>query len=298
MTEIVSLKHAMKLTADAVDKKLDHLMPVPEGAERRVVEAMRYSMFAGGKRLRPFLVSISADLFGVSQVSALRVGAAVECVHCYSLIHDDLPAMDDDEIRRGRPTAHIEFDEATAVLAGDGLLTLAFEILAHDETHADPRVRCELVTALASSAGAHGMVGGQMLDLAAENAQLDMGEITRLQHLKTGALMGFSVEAGAILGKASQTTRGHLAAYARDLGLAFQIADDLLDVEGDPGEVGKATGKDDDAGKATLVSLLGIERARQQAQLLSDQAISHLREFGDRGVLLKELARFVINRKK
>jgi farnesyl diphosphate synthase len=292
------LTQAMTTLAEAVDRQLRDFLPVPKGAHGRLVEAMRYSVFAGGKRLRPFLVVTSADLFAVSKKRSLRVAAAIECIHCYSLIHDDLPAMDDDATRRGKPTCHKKFDEATAILAGDALMTLAFEILSDPATHADANVRCELIQALAAASGLHGMVGGQIIDLASENKELDMGEITRLQQLKTGALICFSVEAGAILGKASPHMRQLLQGYARDLGLAFQIADDLLDHEGDPAEVGKATGKDAERGKATFVSLMGAERARQQADILADQAIEHLVEFGDKAILLKGLARFVVDRRK
>ena len=292
------LSQALSATAKAIERKLDVLLPVPEGPEGRVVDAMRYALFAGGKRLRPFLVLASADLFEVSRDSALRVAAAIECVHTYSLIHDDLPAMDDDDVRRGQPTVHKEFDDATAILAGDGLLTFAFHILADDRTHPDPRVRCELIQSLAQAAGHHGMVGGQMIDLAAENNPLSQNEISRLQQLKTGALICFSAEAGGILGRTTEHHRHSLIGYARALGLAFQIADDLLDVEGDEQTVGKASGKDADAGKATFVSLMGVDRARQQAKLLADQAIDHLKDFGERAALLRAVAHFVVDRDK
>lgn len=293
-----SLDAALAATARAVDERLDQLLPRPNGAESELIEAMRYSAIGAGKRLRPLLVLASSELFGVSRDSALQVGAAIECVHCYSLVHDDLPCMDDDDLRRGKPTVHKAWDEATAVLAGDALLTFAFEILAQEATHADPFVRVQLVQALAHSSGAQGMVGGQAIDLAAKDEEMDLGAITRLQQMKTGALICFSSEAGAILGKASASQRQALRGYAHDLGLAFQIADDLLDVEGDPETVGKATGKDDDAGKATFVSLLGVERARQQARILVDQAIEHLSEFGDGANLLRAVAHFVIDRDK
>ena len=291
------LAKALADNAKAVSGVLDDLLPRGDGPEARVMEAMRYATLGGGKRIRPFMVTASADLFGVERSSALRAAAAVEMVHCYSLVHDDLPAMDDDDLRRGKKACHIKFDEATAILAGDGLLTKAFEVLADDMTHADPRVRAELVAALARAAGDGGMVGGQMLDLYAETHSLEMPEITRLQRMKTGALISVSCEAGAILGKASENARHVLHAYAHDLGLAFQIADDLLDVEGDEAEVGKKTGKDAAAGKATFVSLMGVERARDQAQLLADQAAQHLEIFSEKGKLLKELACFVVNRR-
>jgi farnesyl diphosphate synthase len=218
-------------------------------------------------------------------------------VHAYSMVHDDLPAMDDSDLRRGRPTCHKQFDEATAVLAGDGLLTTAFEVLAHSDTHGDPAVRCELVAALASAAGAAGMVGGQMIDLIAERQELDIGAITRLQRMKTGALIAFSCEAGAILGKAPGDARTALRGYAHDLGLAYQIADDLLDVEGSAAEIGKPVGADAAAGKATFVSILGVARARAQAELLIEQAVAHLDLFEGRAELLREAARFVIARR-
>ncbi|NVJ98297.1 MAG: polyprenyl synthetase family protein [Alphaproteobacteria bacterium] len=290
------LNEALAATSAAVERVLDPILALPDGPERRVVEAMRYSVFSGGKRLRPFLVLASAELFGVDRTQALRVAAAVECVHCYSLIHDDLPAMDDDDLRRGKPTVHKAFDEATAILAGDALMTVAFEILASDETHSDPYVRLELVRELAKASGHHGMVGGQMIDLSANELELDEGAVHRLQQMKTGALIAFSAEAGAVMGHAGKSARASLQGYARDLGLAFQIADDLLDVEGTPEEVGKATGKDADAGKATLVGLMGVERARKQAEILSDQAIEHLMQFDDKASLLRAVAHFVINR--
>jgi farnesyl diphosphate synthase len=242
-------------------------------------------------------VLASARLFGVNRQCALQVAGAVEMVHAYSLVHDDLPAMDDSELRRGRPTCHKEFDEATAVLAGDGLLTMAFETLAGPDTHADPGVRCELVAALSAAAGAAGMVGGQMIDLIAEHRALDIGAVTRLQQMKTGALISFSCESGAILGKAPGPARAALRGYAHDLGLAFQIADDLLDVEGSAAETGKPVGADAAAGKATFVSILGTQRARSQAELLIGQAVAHLDLFGGRAELLREAARYVISRR-
>jgi farnesyl diphosphate synthase len=294
----LSFPEALADAARLTDSLLDNLLVVPAGPEARVVKAMRYSALAPGKRLRPFLVLASAQLFSVSRRSALQAAAAVELVHAYSLVHDDLPAMDNSDLRRGRPTCHKEFDDATAVLAGDALLTFAFEVLAQSDTHGDPAVRCELVTALAQAAGDRGMVGGQMIDLLAENdASLDIGAITRLQRLKTGALIAFSCEAGAILGKATFEARLALRGYAHDLGLAFQIADDLLDVEGSAAETGKPVGSDAAAGKATFVSILGGERARSQAELLIDQAVSHLDLFEEKAELLREAAHFVINRR-
>jgi farnesyl diphosphate synthase len=288
---------ALAQAACLTDSALDQLLVVPPDLEARVYEAMRYSALAPGKRLRPFLVLASARLFGIARPCALQVAAAIEMVHAYSLVHDDLPAMDDSDLRRGRPTCHKEFDEATAVLAGDGLLTAAFEVLAHPDTHSDPAVRCELVAALAAAAGAAGMVGGQMIDLIAEQRTLDIGAITRLQRMKTGALIAFACEAGAILAKAPAEPRIALRGYAHDLGLAFQIADDLLDVEGSAAETGKPVGADAAAGKATFVSILGVGRARAQAELLIRQAVAHLDLFGGRAELLREAARFVISRR-
>jgi farnesyl diphosphate synthase len=247
--------------------------------------------------MRPFLVLASSRLFGVARRCALQVAAAIEMVHAYSLVHDDLPAMDDSDLRRGRPTAHKAYDEATAVLAGDGLLTMAFEVLAHPDTHGDPAVRVELIGALAAAAGPAGMVGGQMVDLIAETMALDIGAITRLQRMKTGALIAFACEAGAILAKAPGELRLALRGYAHDLGLAFQIADDLLDVEGTAAETGKPVGADAAAGKATFVSILGVERARAQAELLIGQAVAHLDLFEQRAELLRQAARFVIARR-
>ncbi len=289
---------ALADAAREVDAVIDRLIPVPPGPEARVFEAMRYAALGPGKRLRPFLVMASARLFGVARRSARQVAAAVEMVHAYSLVHDDLPAMDNSDLRRGRPTCHKQFDDATAVLAGDGLLTLAFEVLANRDTHGDPAVRCELVAELALAAGSQGMVGGQMFDLIAEHRpDLDIGAITRLQRLKTGALIAFSCEAGAILGKAPHEARVALRGYAHDLGLAFQIADDLLDVEGSTEATGKPVGQDAVAGKATFVSILGVERARAQARLLVDQAVAHLDIFDANTELLHQTARFVVERR-
>lgn len=293
------LKDALAEAADAVTQTLEDLLPASDGPEGHVMEAMRYASLNGGKRLRPFMVLTSASLFNVARRSALRVAAAIEMVHCYSLVHDDLPAMDDDDLRRGRPTCHRQFDEATAILAGDALLTHAFEVLAHEHTHADPSVRCALITRLARAAGAEGMVGGQMIDLLAEKAgdDFDMGAVTRLQRMKTGELIAFSCESGAILGKGAHQVRQALHAFAHDLGLAFQIADDLLDVEGSAEEVGKAVGKDAAAGKRTFVEILGPQRAREQAELLAAQAASHLDIFAEKADLLRYLARFVVERR-
>ncbi len=289
--------NALAEAASLTNAGMDRLLPLADGLEVQVLEAMRYSCFAGGKRLRPFLVLASADLFNVSRVCSERVAVAVEMVHTYSLIHDDLPAMDDDDLRRGKPTCHKKFDEATAILAGDGLISLAFEILASTATHQSAEIRAELILELARAIGAQGMVGGQMLDLVAENHDLDMSEITRLQRMKTGALINYACMSGAILGKANGAQRHGLSAYAHDLGLAFQIVDDLLDIEGLAKEMGKAVNKDEEAGKATFVSILGVERARDRAHILIEQSIKHLEIFGEKSKLLKDLADFVVQRR-
>ena len=292
-----TLPEAMTRVARIVETALDTLLPQPDGAEARLLEAMRYATLNGGKRLRAFLVMQSAALFVVSETCAARVGAAVEMLHAYSLVHDDLPGMDNDDLRRGKPTTHRAFDEATAILVGDALQTRAFEVLAEPDTHSDPQARCELIQALGSAAGARGMAGGQMIDMLAEGKTLDGPAITRLQALKTGRLIQFSAEAGAILGRAPVPQRHMLAAYGRDLGAAYQIADDLLDTEGSPEETGKATGKDAVAGKATMVAILGPERARAHAEMLAQQAAAHLDSFGPRATLLCELAAFAVNRR-
>jgi farnesyl diphosphate synthase len=291
------LSSAMGEAAELVEQEIDHLLPMSDLTEAKLFEAMRYACLGGGKRLRPFLVLTSAGLFGVSKDCAARVAAAVEFIHCYSLVHDDLPAMDNSDLRRGRPTVHRQFDHATAILAGDALLTLAFEVLADPATHEDPKVRCGLVASLAKAAGMHGMVAGQMLDLIAEHEQFDMGATTRLQRLKTGEMIAFSCCAGAILGKASQPQMQALHNFAHDLGLAFQIADDLLDIDGDPAITGKPTQQDAAAGKATFVSILGAERAREQARLLAGQAARHLEIFDGRADLLKAVATYVVERR-
>jgi farnesyl diphosphate synthase len=293
----LSIEKALNEAAAAVNRTLDELLPPVAGAEKRVVDAMRYSTMGGGKRIRPYLVLNSALLFDVHSGYALRAAAAVEMLHCYSLVHDDLPAMDNSDLRRGRKTVHKEFDEATAILAGDGLLTMAFEVLANPATHPDGHVRADLVLALAKAGGAAGMVGGQMIDLLAEHETLDIGAITRLQRLKTGAIIAFSCEAGGILGHASPHQRSALVSYAHDLGLAFQIVDDLLDAEGDAAQTGKPVGADAAAGKATFVSILGLDQARERARLLGDQANAHLDMFGAKADPLRWMTDFVITRK-
>jgi len=292
----LSLKPALDAIGEAIDARFDRLLAVPDDARARLYDAMRHAVMGGGKRMRPLLVVASCDLFNVDRERAMRVALAIEAVHVYSLVHDDLPCMDDDDLRRGKPTVHKAFDEATAVLTGDSLFAIAFELLADEATHEDPFVRSELVLELARASGPAGMAGGQMMDLAAEETTFDLATTTRLQQLKTGALIAFSVEAGAIMGKVSHGQRTRLKGYARDLGLAFQIADDLLDVEGDQAAAGKALRKDVGAGKSTFVSLLGVDRARSQAQMLIDQAINHLQGFGPEADLLRAIARFTIER--
>ena len=292
-----ALQAALAEVVADVENAIERLLPTTDLPESRLFDAMRYGCLNGGKRLRPFLVCHSAALFGVSSACSIRVAAAVEMIHSYSLVHDDLPAMDNSDLRRGKPTAHRQFDEATAILAGDALLTLAFEILADRNTHEDPNVRCQLVTALARAAGPSGMVGGQMVDLIAETQQFDLGETTRLQRLKTGEMIAFSCEAGGILGRASPQQRYALRAYAHDLGLAFQIIDDLLDVEGTEAETGKSVGRDAEAGKATFVSILGQDRARAQAEMLAKQAAAHLDIFEGRAEMLKAVADYVVSRR-
>jgi len=292
----LSLNAALNRIARDMDAQFDALLAIPADPRRTLYEAMRHAAIGGGKRLRPLLVVSAAKLFNVEHDAAMRVAAAIECIHVYSLIHDDLPCMDDDDIRRGKPTVHKAFDEATAVLAGDSLHALAFEILADSLTHGDPFVRAELVVELARASGPSGMAGGQMMDIVAESESFDLATVTRLQQLKTGALIGFCLEAAAIMGRVPPEGRTPLRGYARDVGLAFQIADDLLDIEGDQAVTGKALGKDEAAGKATFVSLLGIDRARQQSRMLVDQAIAHLAIYGENAGELAEIARYAIAR--
>jgi farnesyl diphosphate synthase len=292
-----------------IETLLDRLLaaaPVDGELSRpaRLIEAMRYASLNGGKRFRPFLVVESAGLLAVPRSNALMAGAALECVHCYSLVHDDLPAMDNDELRRGQPTAHKAFDEATAILAGDGLLTFAFDILSRPQTHADPGVRIELVMALARASGVGGMAGGQMLDLAAEGRfvqnraalQFSEKDVRTLQAMKTGALLRFACEAGGILAAATPPQRAALERYGTAVGQAFQIADDLLDLEGDPALVGKSTGKDAAAGKATMVSVLGVAAAKTRLKALVAEAEQALAPFGAAAAILIEGARFVADR--
>ena len=290
------LKASLSAIQRDIDAGFDAMLPVPPDARARLIEAMRYATIGGGKRIRPLLLTATAELFGADRNLALRCAVAIEAVHVYSLIHDDLPCMDDDALRHGKPTLHKAFDEATAVLAGDALQCLAFEILSDPATSGDAFTRAELVHALACASGAHGMVGGQMMDIVAESQSFDLPTITRLQQLKTGALLAAAVEMGAILGRVPPEGRAHLRGYARDIGLAFQIADDLIDHEGDQHLAGKALRKDAGAGKETFVSLLGPERAREQARMLVAQAVAHLDRHGREADLLRSLARYIVER--
>ncbi len=294
--ESAVLEPALAEVGAEIDRAFEALLTVPADARGRLYEAMRYAAIGGGKRIRPVLVVAACDLFNVARERAIRVALAVECVHVYSLIHDDLPCMDDDDLRRGKATVHRAFDESTAILAGDSLHALAFELLADEATHEDPFVRSELVCELARAAGPAGMAGGQMMDLMAAETKLDLAAVTRLQQLKTGALIGWCLEAAAIMARVPAEGRTALRGYARDIGLAFQIADDLIDHEGMQEKAGKRVGKDEAAGKETFVSLLGPERARQQAAALLDQAVDHLRSYGEEADLLRAVARFAVER--
>ncbi len=299
MASLLDFEQHLKVFAGRIEAHLDGLLSLAGAGAPRLVEAMRYALLAPGKRIRPFFVAESASLFGVDARQALQAGAAIECVHCYSLIHDDLPAMDDDDLRRGRPTVHKAFDEATAILAGDALLTFAFEILGAAETHPDADLRLELVSELAKAAGKDGMAGGQMLDLGAESARIaDIGRIVTLQAMKTGALFRFACLAGAVLGRADMSERRALTLYADRIGLAFQIADDILDVESSSAALGKAAGKDQAAGKATFVDLLGLAGAKAEAGKLVDEAKNAMRGFGDKAHVFNAAADYVVRREK
>ena len=291
------LNDALEECATLVDKALERLLPKTDLAEDLLYDAMRYGTLSGGKRLRPFLTMQSAKLFNVDPVRSKRVAAAVELVHSYSLIHDDLPAMDNAATRRGVPSVHKAYGESTAILAGDALLTLAFEVLSDSDTHEDPHVRIQLVRKLAEASGGHGMVGGQMLDLLGEEKEFDLGTISRMQRMKTGKLMAFACESGAILGKASEPQHKALVNFAHDLGLAFQVTDDVLDVEADPSDLGKPANQDESAAKSTFVSTMGKEQAKSRAEMLVQQAIRHLKIFEKRGDILAELADYVLARR-
>jgi len=294
---VVALEDVMADAQRRVDAVLEGVLPRGEGPDSRLSEAMRYATLGGGKRLRPFLVLAAGGLFGGVEGRLVRAGAAIELIHSYSLVHDDLPAMDDDDLRRGRPTCHIAFDEATAILAGDALLTLAFEVLADAATHPDPAIRIELVRLTSIAAGARGMVGGQMIDLLAEHNQPARDVVIRMERMKTGAMIALACECGAVLGQAPGAGRAALRAYGEDLGLAFQIADDLLDAEGAEADVGKKVGKDLAAGKANAVAALGIAGAREEAARLARSAIERLAGFGGQAEILRRVARFVVERK-
>ena len=290
------LGEAFERVQSDIDSAFDAFLPVPDDSRARLVEAMRYAAIGAGKRMRPLLLVATSELFGVNRNAAINAGCAVEAIHAYSLIHDDLPCMDDDAMRHGKPSVHKAFDDATAVLAGDCLHALAFDILTQLDTSADPFVRSELVATLARASGHDGMAGGQMMDIVSQEENYDLRQITRLQQLKTGALLAASVEMGAVLGRVPPEGRAHLRAYARDIGLAFQIADDLLDVEGDEAKAGKALRKDEEQGKRTFVTLMGVEQARAQATMLVEQAGRHLSSYGEDARLLVELADFVVKR--
>ncbi|MEO6580645.1 MAG: polyprenyl synthetase family protein [Sphingomicrobium sp.] len=292
----VDLDQEARRIAGAVDAIFAQLLAPPGDARDQLFAAMRYAAIGGGKKLRPLLAVAASRLFGIEERRSIGVGAAIEAIHVYSLIHDDLPAMDNDDVRRGKPTVHKAYDEATAILAGDCFHDLAFEILADPETCPEPTARAELVLGLATSSGLSGMGGGQMLDLAAEGQMLDLNAVTRLQQLKTGALIEFSIESACILARLPSEARIAYRGYARNIGLAFQIADDLIDHSGTADAAGKRVGKDAGAGKATFVSLLGEDRARQQAAMLVEQAIEHLASHGEEGDLLRAIAQFVTER--
>lgn len=292
---VAELPKAIAASAKLVDSALDAVLPAPAGRQARVQEAMRYAVQAGGKRLRPFLVLHSARLFGVDDARALRVGAAIETLHTYSLVHDDLPCMDDDDLRRGRPTTHIAFDEMTAVLAGDALLTISFEILADARTHPDAGVRCALIARLAEAGGHSGMIGGQIIDMLAD-ASFGVEDVIDLQRRKTGQLFEFSCEAGPILGQASAEDRARLKAYAEEMGVVFQITDDLLDVTSTAEKTGKAVGKDADMGKQTLVTLLGVDGARAEAEKRAARAVEALGPYAARAPELVALPFFLLDR--
>lgn len=294
----MTLMLKLEQVREQINEELKKLLPIPETKDARVVEAMRYSAIGSGKALRPFLAITVSELLGLNPITALRIGVAIEMLHTYSLIHDDLPAMDNDTLRRGKPTNHIQFDEATAILAGDALQAKAFEVLANPETSPDGDVRAELTFALAKAAGESGMVGGQMVDLMGEKDQLTLEEIERMQTLKTGALLKFSCVAPAIAAKADENIINALTQYAFNLGLMFQITDDILDVEGDSGLVGKTLGKDSKTHKSTFVSVLGLDRAKVLAKSLAEKGEKSLEIFGDKANLLKETLTYILERKR
>lgn len=298
----MTFSQRLEQTAASIEVRLTELLDTQDAAPARLLAAMRHAVLGGGKRFRPCLLIESARLFGVAPASVLDAAAAVEFLHCYSLVHDDLPAMDNDELRRGRPTVWKAYGEATAILAGDALLSLAFEVLARPETHADARLRAELVLGLARASGASGMVGGQQLDLEAEMPDTShlhgASGVQLIQDMKTGALIRFAVDAGAILAQAPSPSRVALGSFAAALGMAFQLADDLLDAEGDARSLGKRVGKDAKAGKATWLSVLGVEGAKARLAELEHEAVAALAPFGDAGQVLADAAVFVTHRRR
>ncbi|MEM9738395.1 MAG: polyprenyl synthetase family protein [Pseudomonadota bacterium] len=294
----MDFERRLKEVADKLTVALDQLIPPAGGPEADLMRAMRHAALANGKRMRPFYVLETGRMFRAPEKSLLRTAAALECVHTYSLVHDDLPCMDDDTLRRGQPTVHVAFDEATAVLAGDALLTLAFRILADEDTHDDPQIRIDLITKLSDAAGAVGMVGGQMIDMLGAEMSRDLHTITRMQRLKTGALISYSTDSAALIGKATQQERQALAGFSHDLGLAYQIADDILDATGQESMTGKAVRKDAKAGKANFVTLLGLEGAKERVRLLAAQSKDHLAIFHNRADILLQSVDFVLGRER
>ncbi len=291
------LEARLKETAEQISVALDALLPKAQGSDARLVEAIRYAALSGGKRLRPFFTLEAGRIFDADESALMRVAVAIECVHTYSLIHDDLPCMDDDDLRRGRPTLHRAFDEATALLAGDSLLTFAFEVLGEPATHSDPQMRCKLIVALAKAAGAQGMVAGQAADMAGGDIGNDLIAVTRMNRLKTGALINYAVDAGAMIGCASEAEKTALSRYAHDVGLTFQMVDDLLDAEGVVRDTGKAVGKDKDRGKVNFVTVLGADATRERIKMLADQAKRHLAMFGPRANILNDAVDFIVTRR-
>jgi len=287
----------LKATAERVNTALDGLLPREQGSETRLISAMRYSALDGGKRLRPFFTLEVGRMFDADEAALLRTACAIECVHTYSLIHDDLPCMDDDDLRRGRPTLHRQYDEATALLAGDALLTFAFELLADPATHSDPQMRCKLIAGLAKAAGGQGMVAGQIADMAGGDIGSDLIAVTRMNRLKTGALINFAVDAGALIAIAAEAEKTALSRYAHDIGLTFQMVDDLLDAEGVVRDTGKAVGKDKDRGKVNFVTVMGVDATRERVTMLARQAKQHLSQFGPRAQVLLQAVDFIVERR-